>query len=100
MRGGLWNEWDRKWQGLRVSMGQKGVPTLWHVVAGKLRGRLRQYCQFAIAIASEDSRLAARAARKGHLKTDLQSTTYLWPRSLGSGQWAVGSEQWAVSSGQ
>lgn len=84
MRGGLWNEWDRKWQGAPCFNGPEGCPALWHVVAGNLRGRLRLCCQFAIAIAiaSEDSRLAARAAIKGHLKTDLLRVCK--PRSLGS----------------
>jgi len=88
MRGGLWNEWDRKWQGALCFNGPEGCPTLWHVVAGNLRGRLRLCCQFAVAvavaIASEDSRLAARAAIKGHLKTDLPVLHVYKPRSLGS----------------
>jgi len=86
MCGGLWNEWDRKWQGAPCFNGPEGCPTLWHVVAGNLRGRLRLCCQFAVAvaIASEDSRLAARAAIKGHLKTDL-----LLYMSISHDLWAV-----------
>jgi hypothetical protein len=73
--GGSVFQWARRVSGLVACCGWK---------PGRTFETVLPICQFsiAIAIASEDSRLAARAAIKGHLKTDLLRVCK--PRSLGS----------------
>jgi hypothetical protein len=73
MRGGLWNEWDRKWQGRRVFNGQKGVALV--ALCGWKPVRTFdtvQYCH---------CRRIGRL-KKGNLKSDLQV-------SVSRGLWAV-----------
>jgi hypothetical protein len=73
MRGGLWNEWDRKWHGRRVFNGQKGVALV--ALCGWKPVRTfdtAQYCH---------CRRIGRL-KKGNLKTDLQV-------SVSRGLWAV-----------